>query len=146
MTWTWLVVTLVAEFKLSPKCLEIVIVFCCCLKPLLHMPLNPLRILKKGFAEFLGKIKKRKDTLNTKLSRGEAISPSDEQWLDNEGNTIDKERILEVLESAPDYERAVAKLDNNGKAIVRKLREWAGADTKVAGNKRKRMHPLHAKG
>jgi len=110
------------------------------------MPLNPLRILKKGFAEFLGKIKKRKDTLNTKLSRGEAISPSDEQWLDNEGNTIDKERILEVLESAPDYERAVAKLDNNGKAIVRKLREWAGADTKVAGNKRKRTHPLHAKG
>src|SRR6266702_6397156 len=75
MTWTWLVVTLVAEFKLSPKCSEIVIVFCCCLKPLLHMPLNPLGILKKGFAEFLGKIKKRKDTLNTKLSQGPSANP-----------------------------------------------------------------------
>ncbi len=50
-----MVVTLVAEFKLPPKCSEILNVFCCCLETLLHMS---LRILKKGFAEFLGKIKR----------------------------------------------------------------------------------------
>jgi hypothetical protein len=107
---------------------------------------NPLEILKKGFTEFSGTIKNRKNKLTEKLSRGEAISPSDEQWLDNEGNTIDEERVLEALESAPDYEKAVSKLDINGKGIVRKLREWAGASAKVAGNKRKCMHPLHAAG
>ncbi|KAH8985149.1 hypothetical protein EDB92DRAFT_2029269 [Lactarius akahatsu] len=103
------------------------------------MSLNPLKVLKRGFSEFSGKIKERKDTLIKKLSRGEAISPSDEQWLDHEGNTIDEECILEVLQSAPDYERAVSELDDDGKAIVRKLREWAGASTKVAGNKRKQQ-------
>ncbi|KAI9443037.1 hypothetical protein H4582DRAFT_2072114 [Lactarius indigo] len=90
------------------------------------MSRNPLGILKRGFTELTGKIKDRKDKLNAKLSWGEAIFPSDEQWLDNEGNTVDEHHILEVLESAPDYERAVAELDNNGKAIVNKLREWAG--------------------
>ena len=105
---------------------------------------NPLEVLKSGFSVLFGKIKDRKDKLNTKLSRGEAISPSDEHWLDNEGNTIDEERILEALESAPDYEKAAAELDSNGQEIVRKLKEWAGhgaSVAKVAGNKRKRTHP-----
>ncbi|KAH9058006.1 hypothetical protein EDB83DRAFT_2520871 [Lactarius deliciosus] len=109
------------------------------------MSQNPLGILKKGFAEFLGKIKARKDKLNAKLSWGEAISLSDEQWLDNEGNAVNEHRILEVLESAPDYERAVAELDNNRKAIVSKLREWAGALTKVARNKQKCPDPKKEK-
>jgi hypothetical protein len=107
---------------------------------------NPLEILKRGFSEFFRKIKDRKDQLTAKLSRGEVISPSDEQWLDNEGNTIDEERILEALGSAPDYNRAVAELDSNGQEIVRKLREWAGhsASAKAAGNKQKRAYPLKA--
>ena len=65
-TWFRMVVTLVAKFKLPPKRSEILNVFCCCLETLLHMSLNPLRILKKSFAEFLGKIKERKDRLNVK--------------------------------------------------------------------------------
>jgi hypothetical protein len=66
--------------------------------------------------------------------------------LDNEGNTIDEEHILEMLELAPDYNRAVAKLDSNGQEIVR--RDWAGcgASAKVAGNKRKRAYPLQTLG
>ena len=108
------------------------------LETLLYMSPNPLELLKRGFSKFIGKIKKRKDILNVKLSRGEAISSSDEQWLDNEGNTVDEERILEALESAPDYNRAVAELDGNGQEVVRKLKEWAGHSAsvaKVAGNK-----------
>jgi hypothetical protein len=38
---------------------------------------NPLEILKKGFTEFSGTIKKRKDKLTEKLSQGEGISPSE---------------------------------------------------------------------
>jgi hypothetical protein len=34
---------------------------------------NPLEILKKGFTEFSGTIKNRKNKLTEKLSRGEAI-------------------------------------------------------------------------
>ena len=39
-----------------------------------------------------------------------------------------------------DYERGLKKLDENGKVIVKKLREWAGDLTKVVGNKRKHMN------
>ena len=111
----------------------------------LPMPLaqsSPLeiQILKKGLAKLSGNIRNRKDRLTAKLSRGETISLSDEQWLDNEGNTIDEERILDVLQSAPDYGKAVDQLSDNEKAIVKKLREWAGVSAKVAGKKRKCTH------
>ena len=44
----------------------------------------------------------------------EPISPSDEEWLDHEGSTVDEEHILETLNLAPDYEGAVAEFDNRG--------------------------------
>ena len=87
---------------------------------------KPLDILKKGFAKLTQTITKKRDDLNIKLSRQEDISSADEHWLDNEGNTIDEQRILEKLESASDYETEVAQLDDNGKAIMKKLRELAG--------------------
>ena len=87
---------------------------------------RPLDILKKGLAKFTTSIKARKDVLTTKLAKKEPIPPSDEEWLDNEANVIDEERVLEALEAASDYERGVAKLDDTGKPIVQKLREWAG--------------------
>ena len=104
------------------------------------MTLKPLDILKKGFAKLTQTIKKKRDNLNMKLSQQEDISSVDEQWLDNEGNTIDEQCILEKLESASDYETGVTQLDDNGKAIVKKLRELAGdpdLPAKVAGKKRK---------
>jgi hypothetical protein len=106
---------------------------------------KPLDILKKGFAKLTQTITKKRDDLNIKLSRQEDISSADEHWLDNEGNTIDEQRILEKLESASDYETGVAQLDDNGKAIVKKLRELAGdpdLPAKVAGKKWKH-HGTH---
>jgi hypothetical protein len=97
---------------------------------------RPLDILKKGLDKLSQRIKKRKDELSKQLSQKEAISPADEQWLDNEGNTVDEQRVLEVLEDASDYEQGVAGLDDHGKEIVKKLREWAGdLLALVAGNK-----------
>jgi hypothetical protein len=99
---------------------------------------KPLEVLKKGLARFKKTIKTRKNELNAKLARAETISSSDEHWLDNEANTVDEERVLDTLESASDYERGLGRLDQDGKAIVKKLREWAGDLAKVGGNKRKR--------
>jgi hypothetical protein len=50
----------------------------------------------------------------------------DEQWLDNEANTVDEQQVLDTLESASDYEWGLECLDDGRKAIVKKLREWAG--------------------
>jgi len=99
---------------------------------------KPLDILKKGLSKFKATTKARKDELNAKLACKETISSFDEQWLDSVANTVDEQRVLDTLEAASDYERGVGRLDENGKAIVRKLREWAGDLAKVAGSKRKR--------
>ena len=99
-----------------------------------------LDILKKGLAKFSKKNKERRDDLNAKLSRKEAISSADEQWLDNEANISDEQRVLDELEAASDYERGLARLDEEGKGIVKALREWAGDLAKAAGNKRKRTN------
>jgi hypothetical protein len=56
-----------------------------------------------------------------------------EYWLDREGNTVDEQRVIEILEAASDYERGVEGLDEPGKAIVKKLREWAGDLAKLQG-------------
>ena len=104
----------------------------------MSMAPRPLDILKKGLSKFTTTIKARKDELNAKLARKETISSIDERWLDNEANTIDERRVLDALETVSDYERGVARLDENDKAIVRKLREWAGDLARIAGNKWKR--------
>lgn len=103
------------------------------------MPPKPLDSLKKGLAKFSKQIKDRKDELNVKLHRKETISSADEEWLDHEANTVDEQRVLDELEAASDYERGLERLGEDGKAIVMKLREWAGELVKVAGNKRRRM-------
>ena len=99
---------------------------------------KPLEILRKGLNRFSKKIKGRKDTLTLKLSRKESISSADERWLDHEANTVEEERVLHDLEQASDYERGLERLDEDGKVIVKQLKEWAGDLMKVAGKKRKR--------
>jgi len=83
------------------------------------MTQKPLDNLKKGFSKLSQRVKKKTDDLYAKLSQQEAISSADEQWLDGEGNTVDEQRILDILESASDYEQGVAQLDDNGQAIVK---------------------------
>ena len=70
------------------------------------MASKPLKILKKGLNKFTETVKTRKNELSAKLARAETISSSDEQWLDNEANTVNEQQVLDTLESASDYERA----------------------------------------
>ena len=101
------------------------------------MALKPLEVLKKGLAKITETIKTRKKELGAKLARAETILSSDERWLDGEANTVDEQCVLDTLQSASDYSQGLEQLDENGKAIVRKLREWAGDLAKVAENKQK---------
>ena len=57
--------------------------------------------------------------------------------MDDEANTVEEEHVLHDLERASDYERGFERLDKDGKAIVKQLKEWAGDLMKVAGKKRK---------
>ena len=106
------------------------------------MATRPLEILKKGLAKFSKTIKDRKEDLNAKLQRKESISSADERWLDHEANTIDEQCVIEKLEAASDYERGFGKLDEASKAVVKKLKEWAGELVQAAGNKRKRAYAV----
>lgn len=103
---------------------------------------NPISTLKKGLSKFSLKIKARKDKLMDMLAKNEKLSDDDEHWLDHEANTVDEQRVLDILEAASDYEKEVGGLDANSKGIVKKLQEWAGDTSKVAGQKRQRKDPL----
>jgi predicted RNase H-like nuclease (RuvC/YqgF family) len=104
------------------------------------MAQKPLEILKKGLTKFSKKIKERKDALEAKLARKETISADDEHWLDHEANVVDEQRVIDNLEASSDYERGFTRLDDAGKVVVKKLREWAGELAQVKGNKRKRTY------
>ena len=97
------------------------------------MAQNPIATLKKGLLEFSKKIKARKDKLIDKLAKNEKLSDDDEHWLDYEANTVDEQRVLDILEAASDYEKEIGRLDGKSKGIV-KLREWAGDTNKAAAS------------
>ena len=99
------------------------------------MTQKPLNMLKKGLSKITQSFKVCKDELNVKLAWKETISSSDECWLDYEGNMVDEQHVIEPLEAASDYEHGVEALNEPGKAIVAKLREWAGDLAKIAGKK-----------
>ena len=67
------------------------------------------------------------------------MSEADKQWLDHEGNVVEEQVLLDKLEAASDYERAVGKLGDPEKALVQGLRELARDISKVIGKKRKGM-------
>jgi hypothetical protein len=48
-------------------------------------------------------------------------------------NLVEKEQIIDLLERASDYARGVLRLDDKGKAIVQKLREWADDLATITG-------------
>ena len=71
---------------------------------------NPLQVLKGGLSKLKETIKKRKESLLQVLQLWEQkISSEDEDWLDQEANFVDEEAIVDMLENASDYERALSK-------------------------------------
>jgi len=108
------------------------------------MALDPLEVLRKGLKVLESQVKTRKEALQTRLAERKSISLQDEQWLDNDANLVDEQQVLEALENASDYDQGVARLNEEQKAIVRKLREAAGDVSKVVGKKRSRASAIFA--
>ena len=65
------------------------------------------------------------------------MSSDNEKWLDNEGNTVDEDRVVDVLKRAHTPERILNKMDAADKEVMRKLRKLGGDIPKLAGNQHK---------
>ncbi|KAG6838998.1 hypothetical protein C0991_006662, partial [Blastosporella zonata] len=50
-------------------------------------------------------VKARRDEILNQIRNKEATSPADEEWLDNEGNLVDEERVIDLLDESLDYEQ-----------------------------------------
>lgn len=109
------------------------------------VPMPSLELLKKGLNVLENQFKQRRGRLNAQLAAKKPISSEDEKWLDCEANLVDELQVIEALEQATDYQKALEKLNDVQKSIVVKLREaGAGGDSdvpKLAGKKRKREFP-----
>ena len=90
---------------------------------------NP--VLQKGLTKLKNSVKGRKDTLLGHFKRGEKILDENEEWLDNTGNLVDEEAVVDLLESASDYENCLAQLNSQQKACVKKLEKLGGKVNKV---------------
>ncbi|GLB34609.1 putative DDE superfamily endonuclease [Lyophyllum shimeji] len=104
------------------------------------MSKNPLDVLKAGLAKLKKHTKARKDDLLARLRKQEKISSADERWLDTDGNLVDEEAIVDLLENASDFDRGLQRLNSQQKSLVEKLKELGSSIKKatVPGNKRKR--------
>ena len=102
------------------------------------MASKQLDVLQKGLKVLTNRVKTKKEALEAQLAERKAISPEDEQWLDNEANLVDEQQVLEDLEAASDYERGFERLGDKQKGLVRKLQEAGGNVSKVAGKRQKR--------
>ena len=58
---------------------------------------NPIQVLQKGLRKLKDSVKSRKNNLLTRLNRKEKISDEDEEWLDNTGNLVDEECVVDLL-------------------------------------------------
>lgn len=109
----------------------------CIFFPAKTMASKPLEVLRKGL-QVLTDRAKTKEALEAQPAERKAISSSqdaDEQCPDHEADLVGERRVLEALENgAPDYERGFARLDDEQKGLVKKLREAAGDGDPSLGN------------
>ena len=101
---------------------------------------NPLQVLKGGLTKLKQTVKKRKESLLSQLQERKKISLEDKDWLDQEANFVDEEALVDMLEKASDYERALSRLDPKQKPLFERLIELGGGirDVTVMGKNSKR--------
>ena len=91
--------------------------------------------LKNAFLKLKKSTERRRKSLLNCLAKKEKLSEADETWLDNDGNLVDEECVIEALDAASDFERGVERLSDNGKAALDWLRQAAEGNV---SKKRKR--------
>ncbi|KIK24426.1 hypothetical protein PISMIDRAFT_64833, partial [Pisolithus microcarpus 441] len=97
----------------------------------------PLDTIKKGLNILKEQAHEWKTRLQADLQVKKKLSKEDEQWLDGEGNLVDEECIVDLLERTSDYERSLMQLDSNDKQVIQKLQDLANASRKQPGKKHK---------
>jgi hypothetical protein len=87
---------------------------------------KPLNVLRKAFSKLKKSFEKRRKDLLDRLARREKLTDDDENWLDNDGNLVTEERVIDTLDAASDFERGVERLSDDEKAAFQRLRQAAG--------------------
>jgi hypothetical protein len=80
---------------------------------------HAVSILKKGLKKLQDQTRDRKVTLEAALKANEPISEIDEEWLDNAGNLVDEERLVDELDKVSNYESALKKLSPRNNPLCR---------------------------
>jgi len=93
--------------------------------------MKPVDILKKGLTQLRNLTQDRRTTLEAVLKANQPLSEADEDWLDNAGNLVDEEWVVEALDCTSDYERELAKLSEKDKSVVQKLKDLASNGEKT---------------
>jgi hypothetical protein len=108
--------------------------------------MKPIEIVKKGLTRLQNQVQDRKTRLGAELRAGRPISDSDEEWLDNDGNLVDEERVVDALDHASDYEQELSRLNSHDKSILDKLQSLGNCaqSQSAPSKKRKRMTFLNA--
>ncbi|KAI6108564.1 hypothetical protein EDD16DRAFT_1711923 [Pisolithus croceorrhizus] len=91
---------------------------------------KPIDMLRKDLTKLQDQICACKALLKAALKASETISSTDEEWLDNVGNLVDEEQLVDKLEKVSDYRSAFEGLDAREKSIVEKLTGTAKGDKK----------------
>ena len=105
---------------------------------------KPIDMLKKGLKALRKQNEAQKSKIQADLDVQKSIMESDEEWLDGEGNLVDEELVIDLLEDASDYDEGFTGLCETDKNVVQRLKILAGAIQVAAllGKKRKHMLSL----
>ena len=94
----------------------------------MNQPQNLLNVLKKAFSKLKKSFEKHQNNLLDCLAKKEKLSDDDENWLDNNGNLINEEHVIDTLDAASNFERGLGRLSDEEKIALRQLRQAAGLD------------------
>ncbi|KAH0826008.1 hypothetical protein J3R83DRAFT_7478 [Lanmaoa asiatica] len=75
--------------------------------------MKPIETLKKGLEKLWQQISDWKIRLEAALKAHQPVSDADQDWLDNEGNIVDEECVVDILDHASDFERGLTRLNSH---------------------------------
>ncbi|KAK2465181.1 hypothetical protein APHAL10511_002812, partial [Amanita phalloides] len=87
---------------------------------------NPINLLKAGLAKLKNQVRIKKDDILAHLHNHEKILPEEEEWLDNDANPFDKDTVVNMMETASDYDQMLTQLTSQQRHLVDKLTELGG--------------------
>ncbi|KAL1738603.1 hypothetical protein HDZ31DRAFT_50729, partial [Schizophyllum fasciatum] len=99
---------------------------------------SPLEVLRKGLAKLKESTDSRKNDILTRLHKGDRVNLSEEAFVDDDANFTIEQLIIDSLDKASDYDKAVSQLTPDQKTVVDRLRELAGMINPANIKKRKR--------